>query len=867
MTDATSTKPKHQGTSALYILLVACFSLGCEPPPVETTLLGKADVEIELDFVPPPTNEDTPWQIRLQVDPAGVDRLFPLGTDHGSFAISFDELAPGEYHFVATLLEGDEERGRGTALATIRADTITTLLILIVDSEIESEPKNDFRFTEKLIPSDGRHQSRFGHRVVVDGDTMIVADPTYSVEGTNKGGVVSIYEKQNDGTWQLQQELFSRAKTRRSGFGYEVKLDGNTLVVVDRKEYTGERESSADIYTKIGDTWVFEQAIADPGAMDLSGDVLAIVNGGDVAIFRRSPKSALRGNQGPWVVEKTIQHRHQCHFEDFSREIPISAISVLNNRIAITKLGVPCTGRILNDYRPNGSLAVYLFLQKDWFLWKEVQRDRRDDIAFLSMSDTHLAAYSLPVPWTTSPSDKASLDVYELGHDFESSRQRFEFDHQFEPRNRPPPQFLDMTEDTIAVGMTVPKHTKRLHHAVQILSLDTKGKWDQTNTITRCDVAQSPAHPEQLRRSFSRRFGTSVSLDDSSLAIGAPVRYNGALSSVYVYDRTGAGPATVCKPALAPIVADTYSGRVCNEEFLTKNSYNGSSVPSFLGLGYQTVDGSDTIDGQNVTACAKVDFGRVTPIRELEVVVQAVDAACGAECRPDLCGTGQQFKAFHSINGEDFHFAAQVDITSYLASYFVPVEADLRYALICRSRAGSARAHLEVDYIEALPSATPTTCDDCDDAIHPPQEVKDARGRICNQGDIFEEDGYGVGLAYATADGFGTIDGQNVTGCVHADFGKVSPTHSFRLVARGVNEACGLKCTEKYCGSGHELKAFSSSDGRIFRFLGKIALSEKFASYTAPVHAESRYALICRSRTGSARDHIELDYVESLSME
>ena len=424
---------------------------------------------------------------------------------------------------------------------------------------------------------------------------------------------------------------------------------------------------------------------------------------------------------------------------------------------------------------------------------------------------------------------------------------------------------------------------------------------------------------------------------------------------------------------VVPTAIYSNRGRVCEEAGgLTKGE-------GAVGLGYVTADGFDAIDGQNVTACIAVDFGYVTFVENLRVVARGVNNACGAECNGEGCGTGHQFKTFRSLNGEDFTFIDQTDVTNQLASYPIPVGTAMRVALICRSRTGSARDQLEVDYVEAQVEPISPQCEQCadnaactvdlcirDGCVHAPQDiacndgvsctidrcseegcthepdheacsnnifcdgmercdvnlgcvsgppptcgdtercdrkvdscvprhifrspkaVEIARGRVCNEGALLPQQrtdkseesnpstGHqsATGLGYITSDGFATIDGQNVTGCVQVDYGEVFPIDILQVQARSVNTACGAQCSDELCNTGRQVKAFHSIDGVTFTFLAQVEIKDsphgenqghfasinqrQFGYYTIPVDTDLRFAMICRPRTGSARDHLEV---------
>ena len=313
---------------------------------------------------------------------------------------------------------------------------------------------------------------------------------------------------------------------------------------------------------------------------------------------------------------------------------------------------------------------------------------------------------------------------------------------------------------------------------------------------------------------------------------------------------------------IAPVTIEIQRGRVCSENAVLEE---GSGAAE---LAYNTADGFETIDGQNVTACIRADFREVTHIDSLRVVAQGVPAACGAQCEEERCGTGNEFKTFRSVTGEDFQFVQRTRISEQTSSYQIPIESELRYVLLCRSRMGSSRNHLTLDYLEAIVDTCDAPLDACQTMAPPytPIAVVPRRGRVCDEAAALSPGGSAVGLGYRTSDGFETIDRRNVTSCLQVDFGATVPVDTLHVVARAVNATCGSSCTGAFCDTGRIFKTFTSADGSAFQYIAQTAITGQFDTYEVSVKQNLRYALICRGRTGSARDHLHIDYVEAIPL-
>ena len=110
-----------------------------------------------------------------------------------------------------------------------------------------------------LSPSTLAAQSpSFGHAVLVDGDRLLVAEPT----PTFRPGAVYIYE-QSGGGWRESDRLHAPGSERADGFGTLLAQSGNTLFV-------GQRGGPIHIFHREAGSWRVAGAIADPEIEGLS---------------------------------------------------------------------------------------------------------------------------------------------------------------------------------------------------------------------------------------------------------------------------------------------------------------------------------------------------------------------------------------------------------------------------------------------------------------------------------------------------------------------------------------------------------------------------------------------------------------------
>ena len=109
----------------------------------------------------------------------------------------------------------------------------------------------------KILPPGGGAESEFGTALSLDGDTLVVGAPKYAFASTY--GAVLVFERNNGGTgkWGQKATLRSSDIALHQGFGYDVELSGDTLVVGNITDTTMGLNSGA--------AYVLERDLGGPG--------------------------------------------------------------------------------------------------------------------------------------------------------------------------------------------------------------------------------------------------------------------------------------------------------------------------------------------------------------------------------------------------------------------------------------------------------------------------------------------------------------------------------------------------------------------------------------------------------------------------
>jgi hypothetical protein len=154
--------------------------------------------------------------------------------------------------------------------------------------------------TQEFTSSDGAASDHFGESVAIEGDVAVVGAWHAAVDGHTAQGAAYVFSR-SGGTWSETQKLVASDGAAQDEFGWELALDGTT-VVVGAPEATVDGnagDGAAYVFTRAGDTWSETQKLvpADPGPHDYFGQAIAL-DGGTLALGAHSANVDGNNQQG-----------------------------------------------------------------------------------------------------------------------------------------------------------------------------------------------------------------------------------------------------------------------------------------------------------------------------------------------------------------------------------------------------------------------------------------------------------------------------------------------------------------------------------------------------------------------------------------
>jgi hypothetical protein len=133
---------------------------------------------------------------------------------------------------------------------------------------------SNWNFQAKLVANDGGAVDRFGWRVAISGDTIVVGS-----YGNSSGRGAAYIFVRSGSTWTQQQKLTANDGAQGDQFGWSVAISGETVLVgANLDAVNGMSQGSAYVFTRSGTTWTQQQKLtsSDGAANDWFGTSVAL---------------------------------------------------------------------------------------------------------------------------------------------------------------------------------------------------------------------------------------------------------------------------------------------------------------------------------------------------------------------------------------------------------------------------------------------------------------------------------------------------------------------------------------------------------------------------------------------------------------
>ena len=194
---------------------------------------------------------------------------------------------------------------------------------------------------QKLIASDGTAGSLFGGSVAISGETIIIGANGEDLGGNENQGCAYVFVRSGT-TWIEQQKLVASDGAANDGFGWNVKISGETVVLGSIGDQIGAniRQGSAYVFIRNGTSWTEQQKLTavDGAANDYFGWSVSI-SGETLVIGAYDADIGASQNQGScyvfvrsnsiWTLQSKLTASDGAASDNFGISVAISGETII----------------------------------------------------------------------------------------------------------------------------------------------------------------------------------------------------------------------------------------------------------------------------------------------------------------------------------------------------------------------------------------------------------------------------------------------------------------------------------------------------------------------------------------------------------
>ena len=401
-----------------------------------------------------------------------------------------------------------------------------------------------FPFAKVIAPEPGDDEL-FGGAVAMDGDTAVISalHTDLPVNGSvkNKVGNTYVYERIGE-SWQLAAELRADDGFTNDLFGYDIDIDGDTIVI-------GAWHADVDGQTRAGAAYVFERtgsswsqtaklvaAVAEAEAefgvgVAVDGDLIAVgaheqdvgafTDSGNVYLFARQPDNT-------WSPQQVLQANSPSATQAFGRSVAIDG-----DRLVVG------AAREQHGTITNGG-ALYVF-DRVGATWTQSARLVTNDIASNDLLGEDVDLQGLTIATVARDDDQGQNAG--AGYIFEFDGSTWQQAAKLIPTGVSAGDFVgfrtSLSDGVVAIGSYLNKQNAAGAGAAYTFQRQA-GQWVELEQYL-------PSDPSlDADSSKNDNFGISVALDGDTLLVGAEKDdHSAAEVEAYRVDAAGTATATI----------------------------------------------------------------------------------------------------------------------------------------------------------------------------------------------------------------------------------------------------------------------------------------------------------------------------------
>jgi nucleoside-specific outer membrane channel protein Tsx len=387
----------------------------------------------------------------------------------------------------------------------------------------------------ELTAPDGEAYDRFGLSVAANGSTIVVGAPGHAVGSNSYQGAAYVFV-QSGTTWSQQAELTASDGAASDGFGSSVAVSGSTIAVGAPSHQVGANfdQGAAYAFVQSGTTWSqqAELTASDGAASDLFGRSVA-VSGSTIVVGALGHQVGANSDQGAayafaqsgttWSQQAELTASDGAQNDQFGWSVSVSGSTIA--------VGAP--RHQVGSNSDQG--AAYVFVPNGT-TWSQQAELTASDGAQNDLFGQSVAASGSTIvvgaPGHAVGSNSYQGAAYVFVPNGTTWSQQAELTASDGAQNDEFGQSVAASGSTIVVGAPNFAVGSSSNQGAAYVFSQSGTTWSQQAELTASDGAQND------------NFGSSVSVSDSTIIVGAPnhaVGSNSYQGAAYVFSQTGAG--------------------------------------------------------------------------------------------------------------------------------------------------------------------------------------------------------------------------------------------------------------------------------------------------------------------------------------
>ncbi len=479
---------------------------------------------------------------------------------------------------------------------------------------------------QQLEAGDAADFDFFGHAVDISGDSIVVGAPSDDTASGAEAGSAYVFTR-TLGVWTQQQKLEASDAEAGDQFGFDVAIDGDTVVAGAPTDDTvaGEDAGSAYAFTRTLGVWSQQQKLeadaVDAGAGDGLGASVDIDNATVVAGAPRDETSAGAGagsayvffRVGPvWSQQQKLEAGDAAANDDFGMDVGIDLDSVV--------VGAP-----LDDVTAGvdaGSAYVFFRTGASWSQQQKLEAadGAADDQFGTSVAiDVDTVAVGSPFDDTVSAVDQGSAYVFTRSGSTWTQQQKIEASVVVSGESLG--GTIAVSTDTIIAGAPLTDTFPEGGFRAGLIEVFTRslGTWSSQQRISPSEGAD--------------QFGESVAVDGDTAVVGAPTADASSVANAgaaYVFVRSGAQWALQQKLVASDAATNDRFGQsvdVDGDTVIVGAYIDSTAAGQFTGSAYVFVRSGTTWTEEQQLIASDADFADLFGV---SVAVDGDSAVVGA---------------------------------------------------------------------------------------------------------------------------------------------------------------------------------------------------------------------------------------------